>query len=76
MEAVLVWQFRQIDIPNVRAVVCKTVFDVIQARQHNDMNVLCIGADKTSSELLRLCVKHSINTVFKRKAHKASKKII
>ena len=40
---------RQIDIPNVRAVVCKTVFDVIQARQHNDMNVLCIGADKTSS---------------------------
>ncbi len=34
--------------PKTRAVVCRTVKEVITAREHNDMNVLCLGADFTS----------------------------
>ncbi len=41
---------------DVRAVVCRDVFDVEQARQHNDMNVLCIGADYTDFETAKYMV--------------------
>ena len=44
-----------------RAVVCFDVFDVEQARQHNDMNVLCIGADYTDFNH----AKHMIEAFFK-----------
>jgi ribose 5-phosphate isomerase B len=33
----------------VRAAVCRTVKEVKQSRLHNDLNVLCIGADYTNS---------------------------
>jgi len=55
--------------PNVRAVVCKTVFDVIQARQHNDMNVLCIGADKTSFGTAKAMCKAFFTTQFLKGRH-------
>tara|TARA_Y100000588_G_C14213214_1_gene907600 strand:+ start:697 stop:1161 length:465 start_codon:yes stop_codon:yes gene_type:complete len=41
---------------NVRAVVCRDVFDVEQARQHNNMNVLCMGADYTDFDTAKYMV--------------------
>ena len=55
--------------PNVRAVVCKTVFDVIQARQHNDMNVLCIGADYTDFETAKYMIEAFFETKFLKGRH-------
>ena len=41
---------------NARAVVCRNGFDVEQARQHNDMNVFCIGADYTDFDTTKYMV--------------------
>ena len=53
---------KQTDPKGARAVVCFDVFDVEQARQHNDMNVLCIGADYTDFET----AKYMIEAFFKK----------
>ena len=55
--------------PKVRAVVCNTVSDVKQARQHNDMNVLCIGADKISFETAKAMCKAFFTTEFLKGRH-------
>ena len=53
----------------VRAVVCKNVSDVKQARQHNDMNVLCIGADDTNFDTAKAMCKAFFTTKFLKGRH-------
>ena len=52
-----------------RAVVCKNVSDVKQARQHNDMNVLCIGADDTNFDTAKAMCKAFFTTKFLKGRH-------
>ncbi len=53
----------------VRAVVCKSVSDVKQARQHKDMNVLCIGADVTNFNTAKAMCKAFFTTKFLKGRH-------
>ena len=53
-----------------RAVVCFDVFDVEQARQHNDMNVLCIGADYTDFDTAKYMIEAFFETKFLKGRHK------
>ena len=62
MVVVLVWQYRQIDLENEQWFV--KMFDVKQARQHNDMNVLCIGADDTNFDTAKAMCKASLQQNF------------
>ena len=52
-----------------RAVVCFDVFDVEQARQHNDMNVLCIGADYVDFETAKYMIEAFFETKFLKGRH-------
>ena len=52
-----------------RAVVCFDVFDVEQARQHNDMNVLCIGADYVDFETAKYMIEAFFKTKFLKGRH-------
>ena len=52
-----------------RAVVCFDVFDVEQARQHNDMNVLCIGADYTDFDTAKYMIEAFFETKFLKGRH-------
>lgn len=36
--------------PRIRAVLCHSVEEAVRARTHNDVNVLCLGAEITSPE--------------------------
>ena len=54
---------------DVRAVVCRDVFDVEQARQHNDMNVLCLGADYTDFDTAKYMVEAFFDTKFLKGRH-------
>ena len=69
MAVVLVWQCRQIDPKGARAVVCYDVFDVEQARQHNNMNVLCIGADYTDFDTAKYMIEAFFKTKFLKGRH-------
>ena len=53
----------------VRAVVCFDVVDVEQARQHNDMNVLCIGADYTDFDTAKYMIEAFFETKFLKGRH-------
>ncbi len=39
---------------HVRAATCRDVMDAKMTRMHNDANVLCIGADSTTTQLMAL----------------------
>ena len=52
-----------------RAVVCFDIFDVEQARQHNDMNVLCIGADYVDFETAKYMIEAFFETKFLKGRH-------
>lgn len=53
----------------VRAVVCNTIKDVKQARQHNNMNVLCIGADVVNFSKSKMLIKKFFETDFLKGRH-------
>ena len=55
--------------PKVRAVVCNDIFDVEQARQHNDMNVLCIGADIVDFDTAKYMCEAFFTTKFLKGRH-------
>lgn len=55
--------------PKVRAVVCNTIKDVEQARQHNNMNVLCIGADTINFKKSKILIKKFFETDFLKGRH-------
>ncbi len=54
---------------NIRAVVCRDRFDVELARRHNDMNVMCLGADFTEPDLAQYMIEDFINTKFEGGRH-------
>lgn len=54
---------------NVRAVVCNSRFDVQRARQHNNMNVLCIGADSVSFNTAKEMIKDFFDVKFEKGRH-------
>jgi len=54
---------------NIRAVVCRDRYDVELARQHNDMNVMCLGADFTDIDLVKFMIEDFINTKFEGGRH-------
>lgn len=54
---------------DIRANVCRTVQEVKAGRQHNDMNVLCIGADFTSFSQSQQLISTFIKTEFEGGRH-------
>ena len=55
--------------PYIRANVCRTAQEVKAGRQHNDMNVLCIGADFTSYKQAQRLISTFISTEFEGGRH-------
>jgi ribose 5-phosphate isomerase B len=53
----------------IRAVVCRNVFEAERSRQHNNANVLCLGADTTSLEQANEIIKVFLNTAFEGGRH-------
>ena len=49
----------------MRAITCRTVKEVIIAREHNDINVLCLGSDYTSKHKAIQMIKAFFKTKFK-----------
>jgi ribose 5-phosphate isomerase B len=56
-------------VPGIRAVVCRNVFEAERSRQHNNANVLCLGADTTSLEQANEIIKAFLNTAFEGGRH-------
>ena len=54
---------------NIRAVVCRDRYDVELARQHNNMNVMCLGADYTDIDTAKYMIEDFIETKFEGGRH-------
>tara|TARA_B100001765_G_C19340977_1_gene266094 strand:- start:40 stop:507 length:468 start_codon:yes stop_codon:yes gene_type:complete len=54
----------------IRAATCRTVKEVELARRHNNINVLCLGADFTKKSLATKMVKVFFETKFEGGRHK------
>lgn len=55
--------------PHIRAANCRTVKDVVMARKHNNINVLCLGADFVKVTDAKDIVKAFFNTKFEGGRH-------
>jgi len=55
---------------NVRAVVCRTSKEAEMSRRHNNANVLCLGADFTTTSQAKKIVKTFFTTDFEGGRHK------
>ena len=55
---------------HIRAATCRTVKEVDMARRHNDINVLCLGADFTKKKLAFKMVKVFFETKFEGGKHR------
>jgi len=51
-------------IGGVRAALCRGIFDVQRARQHNDANILCLGQEITVQSLACEMTKYFLATSF------------
>lgn len=56
-------------IPGIRAVVCSEPYSAILARQHNDTNVLAVGARVIGSGMARLIVREWLAAEFEGGRH-------
>lgn len=56
-------------VKNVRAALCCDTFYAERARQHNDANVLCLGADKIDMDCAKNIVDVFLNTPFEEGRH-------
>ena len=56
-------------LPRVRAGLCRTVKDAVSAREHNDTNVLVLGASKVSEKLALDITKKWVKTKFLKGRH-------
>ena len=54
---------------HIRAATCRTVQEVEMARKHNNINVLCLGADFTSQNKAKRMVKAFFETKFEGGRH-------
>jgi ribose 5-phosphate isomerase B len=55
--------------PHIRAALCHGVTDARLARQHNDANVLALGARTTGVEIARECLEAFLDTAFEGGRH-------
>ena len=51
-------------VPGIRAALCKESYSARMSREHNDANVLCLGARVTGSELAMEIVRVFLTTSF------------
>ena len=57
-------------VKGIRCVVCSEPYSAILSRQHNDTNMLAIGARVIGSELAKMIVEGWLNTEFEGGRHK------
>jgi len=57
-------------IKGIRAALCRDIVDAKTSRQHNDANVLCLSANKTSYPVARNILNTWLNTEFEAGRHK------
>lgn len=55
--------------PHIRAALCHNATDARLARQHNDANVLALGARTTGAEVARDCLEAFLDTAFEGGRH-------
>ena len=55
--------------PHIRAALCRGVTDARLSRQHNDANVLALGARTTGVEVARDCLETFLDTAFEGGRH-------
>lgn len=55
--------------PHIRAANCRTVEDVVMARKHNNINVLCMGADFVTEDMAWQLVQAFFTTKFEGGRH-------
>jgi ribose 5-phosphate isomerase B len=55
--------------PHIRAALCHNATDARLARQHNDANVLALGARTTGPEVARDCLETFLDTAFEGGRH-------
>lgn len=63
-------------VKGIRAVVCTEPYSAVLSRQHNDTNVLALGARVVGSELARMIVKSWLEAEFEGGRHAARLEII
>jgi ribose 5-phosphate isomerase B len=63
-------------VPGIRAVVCRDTFEAGRSRQHNNANILCLGADTTNLEQADEITKVFLNTAFEGGRHQRRLDII
>jgi len=56
-------------IPGIRGVVCRNIFEAQRSRQHNNANVLCLGADTTGLPEAESIIKTFLATPFEGGRH-------
>jgi len=56
-------------VKKVRAALCCDTFHAERARQHNDANILCLGAEKTDVDMARVIVNVFLTTPFEGGRH-------
>lgn len=56
-------------IDGVRAALCHDVFTATRARQHNDANVLCLGAEVVDAPAAQAMLRVFLNTAFEGGRH-------
>lgn len=49
----------------IQSMVAHSPLEVMKARQHNDINVLCLGAELTSASISHQCLLSFLTTAFK-----------
>ncbi len=56
-------------VPGIRGAVCRNVFEAERSRQHNNANVLCLGADTTDLEQAKQIIRTFLGTSFEGGRH-------
>jgi ribose 5-phosphate isomerase B len=63
-------------ITGIRAAVCRNAFEAHRARAHNNINVLCLGADESETTNLEEVIKEFLQTPFEGGRHQRRLDII
>jgi ribose 5-phosphate isomerase B len=63
-------------IKGIRAAVCRDAFEANRARAHNNVNILCLGADKSETVNLEEVIKEFLQTPFEGGRHQRRLDII
>jgi ribose 5-phosphate isomerase B len=56
-------------VKGIRAAVCHNLFTARRARQHNDANILCLGADVVGEDMVKEIVQTFLDTEFEGGRH-------